>query len=135
MGSESAIEGQACKRVKQWLGVLSVKLNVKGARGWPDRMFLLPGGAPLFIEFKVPGARPDPLQDYRMDQLRALGYNVEVHDNADNAFRAVATALEAARLSEKGGKVLIRTRGGGTIPGSWDGKNKRHLCCYQNPKG
>jgi hypothetical protein len=132
---EASIEGRACKLAKEQLGVLSIKLNVKGARGWPDRMFLIPGGRPFFIEFKAPGEEPDPLQVYRIGQLNSMGYTVEVHDDAVRAFRAVASALESARLSKKGCQVSVRTRGGSVIHGSWDGKNQRHVCCFKNPQG
>ena len=54
------------------LGVPSIKLNLKGNRGWPDREFWIPGGRPLLIEFKLPGEEPDPLQAHRHDTLLTL---------------------------------------------------------------
>jgi len=39
---ESSIEAAACKKIKAELGVDSLKLNLRGNRGWPDRLFFIP---------------------------------------------------------------------------------------------
>lgn len=80
------------------LGVENLKLNVQGSVGWPDRMFLVPGGRPLFIEFKRPGAKPRAVQMHIHDRLRELGYQVEVHDDIGEAVKSIARAVEAAGL-------------------------------------
>lgn len=90
---ESRIEREACVKVKTELGIESLKL--KGLRGYPDRIFLIPGGRPLLIEFKRPGERPRPDQQLRIHQLQDLGYHVEVHDTVESAFAAVRYALQA----------------------------------------
>ena len=36
------------------------------------------GGKASFIEVKRPGERPRPLQEYRIKELRALGFEVEI---------------------------------------------------------
>jgi hypothetical protein len=102
MTLEKTIEQRACHRVTNELGVPSKKFVVPGDNGWPDRIFLIPGGRPFFIEFKVPGGTPTPKQLFIHDWLRRLGYDIEVHDNADRAFEAVRDRLDAARLPKKG---------------------------------
>src|SRR5690606_26564047 len=78
------------------LGVPSLKLNLRGNRGWPDRIFLIPGGRPLFIEFKRPGEEPRKLQQQRHRILRKLGYEVEVHEERQAALDAVRQARDRA---------------------------------------
>jgi uncharacterized protein YyaL (SSP411 family) len=102
--TESSIEIKVCNKAFG-LGVRGIKLNIKSSTGWPDRMFLIPGGRPLFIEFKKPGEKPTKKQLHIHTLLRELGYQVEVHDDATTAVQAIAKALEAARLSEKSCKV------------------------------
>lgn len=99
---ESKIENDVSRRALYELGVASLKLNLRGNNGWPDRLYLIPGGRPLLIEFKRPGEEPRPLQVHRHAQLKMLNYHVEVHDDQLEAFKAIAKALEAARVSEEG---------------------------------
>lgn len=61
-----------------------LKLNVWGRRGWPDRLFLLPGPKMIFIEFKRASEEPRKLQEYVHGRLRALGFRVEVVDNVSD---------------------------------------------------
>jgi hypothetical protein len=107
---ESSIESAACKKIKAELGVDSLKLNLRGNRGWPDRLFFIPGGRPLLIEFKRPGTEPEPLQVYRHNQLKEWDYAIEVHDTTEGAFRAVARALEAAQVPKGRGQVVAGAR-------------------------
>lgn len=99
---ESKIEKKACWRILRQLGVRSLKLNVSGSTGWPDRIFFIPGGRPLFIEFKQPGEEPRPKQVYIHGILKHLDYEVQVHDTVDGAFQAVTQALETACLPKAG---------------------------------
>jgi hypothetical protein len=112
---EKAIEVKTCRKVFDTMGVRSVKLSIGGNTGWPDRMFLIKGGKPLLIEFKAPGKQPYPRQVYIHDMLLGLGYEVQVHDNADDAVEAVRKAVEAARISAEGGEVFASARGGRSI--------------------
>ena len=92
---ERTIEA-AVVRYAQQNGVLCTKLNIVGRRGWPDRCFWLPGGRPLFIEFKRAGLKPTPLQEHTHAQLRAAGYRVEVIDDAAQGVVVLRGALAAA---------------------------------------
>jgi hypothetical protein len=88
-------------------GVLNIKMGHKTTAGWPDRLFFIPGGCPLLIEFKKPGgiADTEPLQDHTHGLLRTLGYRVEVHDNRELALGSILKAVEAGRRAKKGRKV------------------------------
>jgi len=119
---ESKIERRVCRDAKRLLGVVSEKFKAIN-NGYPDRIFLIPGGKPLFIEFKAPGEEPDPLQLYRHEVLRELGYQVEVHDDYQTAFQAISDAVEAAQLSEKSRKVSSGKRSSSAVPRSRSGKN------------
>lgn len=102
---ERTVERTACQRALSELGVASMKLAAQGQRSWPDRLFLIPGGRPLLIEFKAPGEGPrvDQLQCHNI--LRMLGYQVEVCDDADDALNYIRKALDAARLPARRGSV------------------------------
>ena len=93
---ERTVERTACQRALSDLGVASMKLAAQGQRSWPDRLFLIPGGKPLMIEFKAPGEmpRPDQLQCHNI--LRMLGYQVEVCDDADDALNYIRKAMEVS---------------------------------------
>jgi hypothetical protein len=115
---ESKIEQDTCDLVWKHLGIVGSKLVTPGDTGYPDRIFWLPGGKPLLIEFKRPGEEPEPKQEYIHAQLRKLGYQVEVHDNAIRAFQAVIEAVATARLSKEGREILARARGICAVLGS-----------------
>jgi hypothetical protein len=124
---ESRIEALAVHRCLNELGVRSLKLNVTGDRGWPDRLFFIPGGVPLFIEFKQPGQVPEARQRLIHAFLEYNGYGIETHDSVASAVKAVQARVEAAarcgwapdvekakrrlvaaQLSEKGRKIPPR---------------------------
>ena len=108
--SESKIEAAAVALAMEHLGIKGSKLSVLGDTGYPDRIFWVPGGRPLLIEFKRPGEEPTPKQAHIHEELRKLGYGVEVHNDAIEAFQAVVSAVEAARLSKEGREILARAR-------------------------
>lgn len=66
------------------LGGQCLKFVSPGMSGVPDRLVLLPGGKAAFVELKAPGKKPRPLQEYRHDQLRALGFRVYVLDKPED---------------------------------------------------
>jgi hypothetical protein len=84
----SVLESRVENAVVIWWrnqGGLQVKLNLRGQRGWPDRMFLKPDGKHIYIEFKRIGEIERPLQKYMHDKLRDLGNEVYVCDSVASA--------------------------------------------------
>lgn len=86
---EAAIEAACCRYARQ-RGVLPVKLHF-GAVGMPDRMFLLPDGRTLMVEFKTAIGRLSPRQKLVHGQLERLGHPVEVV-RSPGEFKAVLDA-------------------------------------------
>lgn len=58
-------------------GWLSIKMNIKGNRGYQDRLFISTCGVHVWMEFKKPGEKPRKLQAYRTRELRRR--NVAAH--------------------------------------------------------
>jgi hypothetical protein len=85
---ERSIENAVLRQTKKH-GVVSRKMNGFGFNSWPDRMFLVPGGKPLFVEYKRPGKRATPLQARLHAQLNKLGYAVEVHTTVEESLQAL----------------------------------------------
>jgi hypothetical protein len=64
---ESSIERKAmCWAEVQ--GAITLKIEAK--KGWPDRIVIKPNGVVMFVEFKAPGRKPNPLQAYVLQMLR-----------------------------------------------------------------
>lgn len=63
---------RACERAN----LATLKLTLRGQAGWPDRLVLVPGGRPVFVELKRRGERLRALQERRAHDLRMLGYAV-----------------------------------------------------------
>lgn len=100
--TESSVES-AILRGAERLGIrIVLKLANRANSGWPDRLFLLPGGRPVFIEIKRPGAQPRSLQTYRLRQLVKQGYDAAWFDNADDAVCYLAGKMAAPRGPEEG---------------------------------
>ena len=76
---EKIIEQHLVKAVKN-SGGIAPKLVSPGFDGMPDRLVLLPRGKIGFVEVKVPGKEPRPLQVARHGLLRRLGFKVYVLD-------------------------------------------------------
>lgn len=93
---ERDIEAAACDAVMRRYGVEGRKFLSPGNSGVADRLFLIPGGRPLLIEFKRPGEEPRPLQVAEHMLLTKLGYDIEVHDTVEGAVEAVRLALVRA---------------------------------------
>lgn len=90
---ESQIERVVAMRALNELGVFSIKLLVTQEAGYPDRIFLIPNGHPLFIEFKRPGEKPTKRQQLIHERLRHANYKVQVHTNIEEAFRAISAEV------------------------------------------
>lgn len=69
---ESAVETYFEKRVKDDLSGIALKLEVKGRRGWPDRIALLPVGVTFYVELKAPGGKPSRMQIQRRLEIEGL---------------------------------------------------------------
>lgn len=79
------------QRIEDWLtsklseaGFLHLKINVMGRRGWPDH-FYFGFGRVFLIEYKAPGEKPRPLQDYVIRQLLKRFIKVFVVDTLEAA--------------------------------------------------
>lgn len=120
---ESKIEQKAVDLAWQHLGVIGSKLVTPGDTGYPDRIFWIPGGRPLLIEFKRPGGEVRSKQTYIHIQLIRLGYQVEVHDNAIRAFQAIIDAVATTRLPKEGREILARARRICAVLGSGSGED------------
>lgn len=95
----------------------SLKVNIQGNKGWPDVVFLIPGGRPALIEFKRKGAKPYPLQIYRMRQLQTLGYDYIWTDDYETAVKWLKT-LYALRISAASYRSDDKPRRGRAAPRS-----------------
>lgn len=74
-------------------GCVTLKMEVKGSRNWPDRQILMGNGYVFFIEFKRPGEKPRKGQLYRHKVLRKHGYNVYVCDSVMDAIAVLEQEL------------------------------------------
>ena len=81
---ESNIEGKVVRYANS-RGVLSLKLNVVGNRGWPDRLFIF-NNRVMFIEFKTPTGRLSEMQKHIHRLLEK-----------QNIIVAVCSSVEVAR--------------------------------------
>lgn len=92
-GPEATIERKVCRKAEENLGVTNIKISSAGDTGWPDRLFILPHGRSLWIEFKSPGCTPTKKQEYIHARLRNLGHQVEVCDDENTAFDVIEKAM------------------------------------------
>jgi len=81
---EKQIEQALVYRVKE-LGGLCEKFVSPGRRAVPDRIVTLPGGKIFFVELKATGNKPTGAQQRDHARRRALGCDVRVIDNMDDA--------------------------------------------------
>ena len=99
-GPEAKIERAVVAKMRA-IGVKVIKLDTSSETGWPDRIVLIPGGRPLFIEFKRPGGGVlSPKQGHIIGWLQAIGYDVQVHDNVKEAVKAIEDACQVAWLRD-----------------------------------
>lgn len=103
---ENKIETEFVDALADWsrrnhVEVETIKLNLQGRRGWPDRIIIWEGGNLFFIEFKKPGEPPRALQEYIHKILRRMGFVVEVHDNVTDALESVKAKIRASSIAGK----------------------------------
>lgn len=86
---EKDIENALVRKVKT-LGGMCEKFTSPGRRSVPDRIITLPNGKIVFVEVKNTGKKPTELQLRDHERRRALGCDVRVIDNIDdaNAFKS-----------------------------------------------
>lgn len=78
-------------------GILCLKQRpIEG--GYPDRLYLLPVGIPVFIEFKRPGEEPTERQLYRLNDLLRHNTIAGWTDSFDAAACFLETLMGATRL-------------------------------------
>jgi hypothetical protein len=77
---ERDIETHLVKRVRA-LGGEVRKTQWIGRAGAPDRRVLLPGKAPIWVELKATGKKPEPHQTREHNRMRRLGELVVVIDS------------------------------------------------------
>lgn len=73
---ESVIQKRIVRRLERD-GWFVIKLILTNCPGIPD-LIALKNGSVKFIEVKRPGQKPRPLQLYRHQQLRELGFDVKM---------------------------------------------------------
>ncbi len=87
---ECTVEAYLVKRVEE-LGGTAEKVAVLGARGFFDRLVVLPKGRVIFVECKRPrGGRFSQHQLQRHARYRALGAEVAAVKNLDEVDRLLA---------------------------------------------
>lgn len=81
-------------------GCESIKLTtfaMMGTAGYPDRLYLLPGGRLLFMEMKGPGKPCTERQLESHKRLRALGFTVFVVDDVAAGRQIIDDELARGR--------------------------------------
>lgn len=61
-------------------GYYVLRLYKTNRNGIPDLLAIPVGANVLFSEVKRKGRKPDPLQIYRIEELKAHGFSVEIYD-------------------------------------------------------
>ena len=85
---------------RQWV---VIKFTPRGEKGWPDRIFINREGIHVWIEFKQPGEEPEPIQYFRIKQLRKRKCHVHWFDNLHD----VKTCLTHYDLGEHHEKPFV----------------------------
>lgn len=89
---EKEIEEKVCAHAKH-LGIMHYKFTSPARRSVPDRLFILPGGATFFIEFKRCGEHPTASQRVEISKLQQQGATVYVIDTVEAGKAAVDAEL------------------------------------------
>lgn len=109
---EKKIEG----RVIKWLKKNKIKFKRKHPGELLDRHIYLPTGHLLIIEFKRPGEKLFKRQEREIKELRKLGYDVQIHDDSEEAIQAIqARILETQISAAQGAKGNAAARVSCTI--------------------
>lgn len=94
---EKAVRNPVIRYAKK-LGIESIRMYFGPGiqTGWPDDLFLIAGGRPLFIEFKAPGNTPTKKQEKKMKLLKDAGYDVNWTDSVEEGKYLLCRAVRAA---------------------------------------
>lgn len=74
---ESKLEKSLSAKVKK-AGGLCYKFVSPNNPGVPDRIFIFPNGRIIFVELKTETGRLSKIQEWQINQLRAIGCDVRV---------------------------------------------------------
>lgn len=77
MTPEGKAKAKFAKLAKEY-GIVYINLIATGSKGDPDKLILIPGGRPIFAEFKSETGKLSPSQRVKIDMYRELGYDVRV---------------------------------------------------------
>jgi len=92
---EIDIETEASERLFDEFGIPSIKLTMVGNSGWPDRIYVLPRGKLIWVEYKRPGKKRSPKQVWAHKLLKAFGHDVRTYENVEDAVAGVSRALDS----------------------------------------
>ena len=125
-GPEAIIEDDNV-RYAEGLGLLVLKLRLLGTIGWPDRLFLAPGGRVMFVEYKAPGKKPRPSQVKIHNTLKRYGFHVYTVDHIPAGRELLRRFTENEELPESGTHFkLFETK---------KEKFKQEICCPKHDTG
>ena len=80
--SESSYQKTLIKQFESE-GYLVLKLIQVQKAGYPDLLLMKPNGEIRFVEVKAKRGRLSKIQKYRIDELKRLGFDVEVAKSED----------------------------------------------------
>lgn len=98
----SLLEKDIEERVVRWAkerGFLTPKVRFIEI-GYPDRLFISPYGHTIFIEFKRPGEKPDPIQNLRIKQLTNRSIPAYWVDSYEQAIFILKAAVDSKGLPD-----------------------------------
>lgn len=78
----------------------TLKLNVQGQRGWPDRVVLVPPGKAVFVELKREDKELRALQEYRRERLERAGFIVLQASGEHGVLHAVQMIKRIAEWNQ-----------------------------------
>ena len=107
---ENEVEGHLRRRVEK-VGGVCVKFLPDFARGFPDRIVLLPGGVLVWVETKRPqGGVLSPVQKVQHVLLRRLGQRVEVVWTKDQADALIDSLVSTGTQGDETAQGDARTQ-------------------------
>lgn len=108
---EIRVEDKVCEFAEKHYGLTHIKLTPQGQRDFNDRLFFIPGGRPLLLEFKQPGEDLRAGQAFINKILKRLGYNVKTIDDIAEGRRAITEAMDAATVHARSSEAHPKGRG------------------------